>query len=104
MYKVLGLSKKAIKYIQNNSKFVEGSYIGCKNSTGVINTSQTSYDMRNVDETTVIILYKHTLADNTACYEEIQCITNYNIVLQLILPDNTCIKWEDEELQALNTK
>lgn len=94
---VAGLSDKAMDYINKNSMYTEGEYIGCKNSTGLLRTSSSLYKKEETPYGTVF-LFKYHLLKGERCYEELQTIINNVVFVQLRKPDDKVIKWTKREI------
>lgn len=96
---IAGLTEEALTYIQNNSEFIRGVSIGCKNSDGIINTKSKLYKTDCAKNKHPIFLFKYLLKDNEECFEEIQAIKNNTLFVQLRTPQGDLIKWEETDIE-----
>ena len=93
---ISGFNKRMDDYVNKNSPFQPGAYIGCKKSDGLLNISSSMYKKEEIEDNTVF-LFKYQLKNKEYCYEEIQCIENYILFIQIKKPDGKLIKWTKKE-------
>jgi hypothetical protein len=94
---IAGFNDKASNYLFKNSPFEKGKHIGCKKSDGVLSVSAEMYKKEEICNKTVF-LFKYLLKNGKYSYEEIQCIDNGILFLQIRKPNNNIIKWSKKEI------
>ena len=99
---IRGIPEKATKYIQNNSPFHKGAFIGCKNSDGLINISATMYKKEIVKDK-IVFLFAYNLKDGYSCREVFQKEIDGNIFICLQKSDGKFIKWTKKEMIGVVT-
>lgn len=93
---ISGFNKRMESYVTKNSNFRAGKYIGCKKSDGLLDITSFMYKKEEIEGETVF-LFKYQLKDNKYCYEEVQCIENNILFIQLRKPEGGLLKWSKKE-------
>jgi len=93
---ISGFNNRMENYINKNSPFKHGEYIGCKKSDGLIYINSSMYDKKEINGNT-LFLFKYHLNNKEFCYEEVQCLENNIVFIKLRKPDGKYINWTKKE-------
>lgn len=100
--KIVGLPKKAVKYIDNNSMFIKGNSVGCKRSDGTLNIKARMYKKELVNTETVL-MFEYVLKNGIAKTKVQKSVKDY-IFISLMTPEGKEIKWSNKEINTYITE